>query len=184
MAKKQRPYGKAKSSLLQAKKSCIATKKMKSKGFREVTKVNPPAEKANANIAKHCPNCGYPKLSNKGFYPGIFKHSKGHRNEEREPGIYPGIYPGAYPGIYPTGAYGAGCGVGCGPFAGELCPGSESFLGNLCHLLGDCIQVNTEDGRCIVGTLADIGYGFITIACGSTIAYVRIEDITAIIPVD
>lgn len=174
MERKELFYRKAKSSLLQAKKSCIATKKAKKTGMREIPKAGPTVDKvgpivgkAKQNVATHCPQCGYSKPVDKGYYPAIFQHTTGYRSEGREPGIYGG---------------GCGLGYGCGPFLGGVCPGDESFLGNLCHLLGNCIQVNTKDGKTIVGTLADVGCAFITVAAGSCIAYIRTDDITSIIP--
>jgi len=162
MPRKSSSYNKAKSSLLQAKKSCIADKKgSKMGGMRNATSSQPVAQKAQENAAVKCPNCGHLKSINQGFYPAIFKYHQGQRNDLREPGIY-----------------GGGFGFG------GVCPGGDSFQGTLCNLLGDCVQVNTEDGRAIVGTLADIGCGFISVAAGNCLAYIRIEDITSIIPIN
>lgn len=166
MLKKYRAYDKLKSSAMKSKISCIAIKKGKKReGMRSISSAND-YYKAKDYYIEPCAKCGYTKPNNDKFYPAIFKHSTGYREELREPGIY-----------------GGGCGSGCGTPCGAICPGDQSFQGVLCNLLGDCIQVNTEDGRVIVGRLVDIGCGFITVAAGSCLAYIRLEDVTAIIPV-
>lgn len=73
----------------------------------------------------------------------------------------------------------------CSGYYYDYCP-DDVFIQILCQLKGELIKVLTEadDNGVIIGRLVNIGRDFIAVSCDGTVAYIRLNSLVAVIPVD